>query len=168
MDNTLELLFVINDYNTLFQFLLSLLNISLIANHLIGACQIYTYSVNVYSLYIHGIILLNNYYNIFNILVTNNFIKENFLKFSKKIKFAYFGFYNLILFSSFICISTNAEDSSGINQYEICSISSAILWGFNLNKLVNEYIIYKLELYRDNLDSDYDYEMNNNAYEIMY
>lgn len=107
---------------------LSTISLIIISPHLIGGCQVFVFFTNLYT-------LLSNL--IWLILASNDYPVEI------ASLIPVLGVENMITLGSFMCITGNTEDDTGLSSYEMVAVVSGILWGVHTSHIT--YIVSKKE-----------------------
>ena len=107
---------------------LSTVSLISISAHLIGGCQVFVFFTNLYTLLSNLIwlILASNYYPV---------------EIASLIPVL--GVENMITLGSFMCITGNTEDDTGLSSYEMVAVVSGILCGVHTSHIT--YIVSKKE-----------------------
>ena len=101
---------------------LSTVSLIIISPHLIGGCQVFVFFMNLYT-------LLSNL--IWLILASNDYPVEI------ASLIPVLGVENVITLGSFMCITGNTEDETGLSSYEMVAVVSGILWGVHTSHITH-------------------------------
>lgn len=101
---------------------LSTVSLISISTHLIGGCQVFVFFTNLYT-------LLSNL--IWLILASNDYPVEI------ASLLPVLGVENMITLGSFMCITGNTEDETGLSSYEMVAVVSGILWGVHTSHITH-------------------------------
>ena len=101
---------------------LSTVSLISISTHLIGGCQVFVFFTNLYT-------LLSNL--IWLILASNDYPVEI------ASLLPVLGVENVITLGSFMCITGNTEDETGLSSYEMVAVVSGILWGVHTSHITH-------------------------------
>ena len=107
---------------------LSTVSLIIISPHLIGGCQVFVFFTNLYT-FLSNLIWL--------ILASNDYPVEI------ASLIPVLGVENIITLGSFMCITGNTEDDTGLSSYEMVAVVSGILWGVHTSHIT--YLVSKKE-----------------------